>query len=283
MKEQHLDIERCYFDSLVKNQKNYIIYSMDLLLIIILVAIFIETTVIAVKLLKNGNSRISSNARRKVFVDTSTLMDGRILSVAKAGFLGDDVLIPRSVIRELQLLADGSDTDKRARARFGLDIVNELERIELSHVEIYADSLERTKVDERLIELAKEYHGIILTNDFNLMKVAATEKIDAININDLAQGLRSEYLPGDKLQIKIISAGSNPHQGVSYLPDGTMVVVDNAERFAGKNQQIEIEFVRYLQTSAGKMMFAKIVERPSRQTKTTRKKLDNKRKVKKKH
>ena len=283
MKEQHLDIERCYFDSLVKNQKNYIIYSMDLLLIIILVAIFIETTVIAVKLLKNGNSRISSNARRKVFVDTSTLMDGRILSVAKAGFLGDDVLIPRSVIRELQLLADGSDTDKRARARFGLDIVNELERIELSHVEIYADSLERTKVDERLIELAKEYHGIILTNDFNLMKVAATEKIDAININDLAQGLRSEYLPGDKLQIKIISAGSNPHQGVAYLPDRTMVVVDNAERFAGKNQQIEIEFVRYLQTSAGKMMFAKIVERPSRQTKTTRKKLDNKRKVKKKH
>ena len=283
MKEQHLDIERCYFDSLVKNQKNYIIYSMDLLLIIILVAIFIETTVIAVKLFKNGNSRISSNARRKVFVDTSTLMDGRILSVAKAGFLGDDVLIPRSVIRELQLLADGSDTDKRARARFGLDIVNELERIELSHVEIYADSLERTKVDERLIELAKEYHGIILTNDFNLMKVAATEKIDAININDLAQGLRSEYLPGDKLQVKIISAGSNPHQGVAYLPDGTMVVVDNAERFAGKNQQIEIEFVRYLQTSAGKMMFAKIVERPSRQTKTTRKKLDNKRKVKKKH
>ena len=256
---------------------------MDLLLIIILVAIFIETTVIAVKLLKNGNSRISSNARRKVFVDTSTLMDGRILSVAKAGFLGDDILIPRSVIRELQLLADGSDTDKRARARFGLDIVNELERIELSHVEIYADSLERTKVDERLIELAKEYHGIILTNDFNLMKVAATEKIDAININDLAQGLRSEYLPGDKLQIKIISAGSNPHQGVAYLPDGTMVVVDNAERFAGKNQQIEIEFVRYLQTSAGKMMFAKIAERPSRQTKTTRKKLGNKRKVKKKH
>lgn len=256
---------------------------MDLLLIIILVAIFIETTVIAVKLFKNGNSRISSNARRKVFVDTSTLMDGRSLSVAKAGFLGDDILIPRSVIRELQLLADGSDTDKRARARFGLDIVNELERIELSHVEIYADSLERTKVDERLIELAKEYHGIILTNDFNLMKVAATEKVDAININDLAQGLRSEYLPGDKLQVKIISVGSNPHQGVAYLPDGTMVVVDNAERFAGKNQQIEIEFVRYLQTSAGKMMFAKIAERPSKQTKTTRKKLGNKRKVQKKH
>ena len=256
---------------------------MDLFLIIILVAIFIETTTITIKLFRNGNSRISSNARRKVFVDTSTLMDGRILSVAKAGFLGDDILIPRSVIRELQLLADGSDADKRARARFGLDVVNELERVELSHVEIYADSLDRAKVDERLLELAKEHRGIILTNDFNLMKVAATEKVDAINVNDLAQGLRSEYLPGDKLHVKIISVGSNPHQGVAYLPDGTMVVVDNAERFAGKNQQIEIEFVRYLQTSAGKMMFAKIAERSNKQTRTTKKKRNIGRKAQKKH
>lgn len=259
---------------------------MDLFIIIILVAIFIETTTIVVKTYKNGNSRISSNARRKVFVDTSTLMDGRILSVAKAGFLGDDILIPRSVIRELQLLADGSDADKRARARFGLDVANELERIELSNVEIYTDSLDRAKVDERLLELAKEHNGIILTNDFNLMKVAATEKVDAININDLAQGLRSEYLPGDKLRVKIISVGSNPHQGVAYLPDGTMVVVDDAERFAGKNQQIEIEFVRYLQTNAGKMMFAKIAERsikPAKATKTIKRKRSNGRKAQKKH
>jgi len=256
---------------------------MDLFLIFILVAIFVETTVITAKLFRNGNSRIGSNARRKVFIDTSTLMDGRILSVAKAGFLGDDVLIPRSVIRELQLLADGSDADKRARARFGLDVANELERVELSHVEIYADSPDHAKVDERLLELAKEHHGIVLTNDFNLMKVAATEKVDAINVNDLAQGLRSEYLPGDKLYVKIISVGSNPHQGVAYLPDGTMVVVDAAERFAGKNQQIEIEFVRYLQTSAGKMMFAKIAERPSKSVKTTKKKRSNSRKTQKKH
>ena len=199
-------------------------------------------------------------------------MDGRILSVAKAGFLGDDVLIPRSVIRELQLLADGSDADKRARARFGMDVANELERVELSHVEIYPDGDERVKVDERLLELAKEHHGIILTNDFNLAKVAATEHIDAININDLAQGLRSEYLPGDKLRVKIISVGSNPHQGVAYLPDGTMVVVDAADRYAGKNQTIEIEFVRYLQTNAGKMMFAKIAEKaPSQKTQNRKK------------
>ena len=233
---------------------------MELFIYITLSAILLETTALTVKAFGTKTARVGQKARRKLFVDTSTLMDGRILSVAKAGFLGDEVLIPRSVIRELQLLADGSDSEKRARARFGLDIVNELERVELAQVEIFADSTERAKVDERLIELAKEYKGVILTNDFNLIKVAATEKIDAININDLAQGLRSEYLPGDHLTVKIISVGSNPRQGVAYLPDGTMVVVDEAERFAGKNHPVEIEFVRYLQTSSGKMMFAKLSE-----------------------
>lgn len=233
---------------------------MELFIYITLSAILLETTALTVKAFGPKSMRAGQKARRKLFVDTSTLMDGRILSVAKAGFLGDEVLIPRSVIRELQLLADGSDSEKRARARFGLDIVNELERVELAQVEVFADSTERAKVDERLIELAREYKGVILTNDFNLIKVAATEKIDAININDLAQGLRSEYLPGDHLNVKIISVGSNPRQGVAYLPDGTMVVVDEAERFAGKNHPVEIEFVRYLQTSSGKMMFARLAE-----------------------
>ena len=199
--------------------------------------------------------------RRRVFVDTSALMDGRILAVAKAGFLGDELLIPRSVIRELQLLADGADAEKRARARFGLDVVNDLERLENAEVRVFADAAgSRIKVDERLLELAKENHGIILTNDFNLAKVAATEHIYAININELAQGLRSEYLPGDHLSVRVIGAGSNPKQGIAYLADGTMVVVDDGEKYAGKSFPIEIEFVRYLQTNAGKMMFAKVVE-----------------------
>lgn len=232
---------------------------MELFIIILLSAIFAETSALTVREFARKYTP-TKNARRKLFVDTSTLMDGRILSVAKAGFLGDEVLIPRSVIRELQLLADGSDSEKRARARFGLDIVNELERVELASVEIFQDEGERVKVDERLLALAKEYHGVILTNDFNLAKVAATEHIDAININELAQGLRSEYLPGDKLSVKIISAGANAHQGVAHLADGTMVVVDNADRYVGKNQMVEIEFVRYLQTAAGKMMFAKLAE-----------------------
>ena len=232
---------------------------MELFIIILLSAIFAETSALTVREFARKYAP-TKNARRKLFVDTSTLMDGRILSVAKAGFLGDEVLIPRSVIRELQLLADGSDSEKRARARFGLDVVNELERVELASVETFQDEGERVKVDERLLALAKEYHGVILTNDFNLAKVAATEHIDAININELAQGLRSEYLPGDKLSVKIVSAGANAHQGVAHLADGTMVVVDDADRYVGKNQMVEIEFVRYLQTAAGKMMFAKLTE-----------------------
>ncbi len=241
---------------------------MELFNTLVLLAIFAETSAIAYREFSNRRIR-AKNARRKVFVDTSTLMDGRILSVARAGFLGDEILVPRSVIRELQLLADGSDSEKRARARFGLDVVNELERVELANVEIYQDEGDRVKVDERLLSLAKEHNGVILTNDFNLMKVAAVEHIDAININNLAQSLRSEYLPGDKLNVKVISVGSNPHQGIAYLPDGTMVVVDNADRFAGKNQIVEIEFVRYLQTAAGKMMFAKLADsKPKKSQKT---------------
>jgi uncharacterized protein YacL len=116
--------------------------------------------------------------------------------------------------------------------------------------------LDRTKVDERLIDLAREHKGVILTNDFNLGKVAATEKIEVMNVNDLAQGLRSEYLPGEKLKIKITAKGANARQGVGYLKDGTMVVIDEAASLVGK--ETEVEFVRFLQTAAGKMMFARL-------------------------
>ncbi len=237
-----------------------------------LILIFAETSALCLKSFtkKDSKSAKAKNARRRVFVDTSTLMDGRILSVARAGFLGDQVLIPRSVVRELQLLADGSDSEKRSRARYGLDVVNELEREKLANVSIYVDqSGSHIKVDERLLELAKEQNGIILTNDFNLAKVAATEHIEAININNLAQWLRSEYLPGDKISVHVVGVGSNPKQGIAYLPDGTMVVVDDGEKYAGKNLPVEIEFVRYLQTNAGKMMFAKLVEKPAKKKAVT--------------
>ena len=232
---------------------------MELFIIILLVAILLETSLLVAKTVKKADFG-TKKPRRKVFVDTSTLIDGRILAVAQAGFLADEILIPRSVIRELQLLADGSDPEKRARARYGMDVANELERVVSADVEFFDDALDRTKVDERLIELAKEHKGLILTNDFNLGKVAATEKIEVMNVNDLAQGLRSEYLPGEKLQIKITAKGANARQGVGYLKDGTMVVIDEAANLVGK--EAEVEFVRFLQTAAGKMMFAKLTTKP---------------------
>lgn len=220
----------------------------------LLILICVEVSFLTVKTFKKS---VSSSGKRKIYVDTSTLMDGRILAVAKTGFIGDDLIIPRSVIREMQTLADGKDSEKRMRARAGMDVVNELERIEYFNTEILQDELDHTPVDERLLDLAKKNHGLILTNDFNLGKVAATEKIDILNINDLAMTLRGDFLPGERTKIKILTEGSNPKQGVGYLPDGTMAVVDNASKKIGK--EVEIEFVRSLQTSAGRMMFANLV------------------------
>lgn len=224
-----------------------------ILLIILAILIFTETTFLFIKALKTQKS--TSN-KRKVYVDTSALMDGRILRIAKTGFLGDNLIIPRSAIREMQLLADGKDSEKRSRARFGMEVANELERIVFCDTEILEDALDRTPVDERLIELAKSNHGTIITCDYNLQKVAETENIDVLNPNELATELKSEFMPGDEFKLKIISTGSNPKQGIGYLPEGTMVVVDNTANKIGK--EVNVTFEKYIQTNSGRMMFAKL-------------------------
>lgn len=228
---------------------------MELFTFLFILGIFTETTFLTIRKIIEKKPR--SGGRRKVFVDTSALMDGRILAIAKTGFLADDFLIPRSVVREMQLLADGKDSEKRARARAGMDVVNELERVVFFDTEIFDDGeLGKMPVDERLLVLAKDNRGIILTCDYNLAKVAATEKIETLNVNDLAISLANNLKQGDKFRIKIIEKGSNPEQGVGHLNDGTMVVVDKAEKFIGR--EIEVEFVRFLQTSAGRMVFAQL-------------------------
>ncbi len=228
---------------------------MEFIIFCFVFIIFLETSFLV--FLKLKKSSIGAKPRRKVYIDTSALMDGRILAVAKTGFIGDDLIIPRSVIREMQTLADGKDSEKRMRARAGMDVVNELERIVFFNTEILQDELDHTPVDERLLKLARENKGLILTNDFNLGKVAKTEKIEVLNINELALTLRNDYLPGDRIRIKIISVGSNPKQGVGYLPDGTMAVVDGASKLIGK--EVHVEFIRFLQTQAGRMMFGKLI------------------------
>lgn len=233
---------------------------MELFILIITLCILAESTVLVLK--TRQKPFITTNQKRKLYVDTSALMDPRLLAVAQTGFIGDDLIIPRSVIHELQLLADGKDHDKRLRARAGLDTVRELERVVFFNLTILDDALDRTLVDNRLLELAKANHGLILTNDFNLKKVAATEHIDALNLNELALVLRNEYLPGERVKVKIISTGSGIDQGVAYLKDGTMVVVDHASKRVG--EEIEVEFLRLNQTASGTMMFARPVASPKR-------------------
>ena len=231
---------------------------MELFILVIVLLIFAETTILFVK--SSKKPFINPNQKRKVYVDTSALMDPRLIQVAETGFIGDDLIIPRSVIHELQLLADGKDHDKRLRARAGLDIVRELERVVYFNLSIIDDALDRTPVDNRLLELAKSNRGAILTNDYNLKKVAATDHIDAFSLNELALVMRAEYLPGEHATVKILAAGSNQGQGVGYLRDGTMVVVDRANNYIGT--EVEVEFVRLNQTAAGSMMFSKLAKSP---------------------
>lgn len=193
---------------------------------------------------------------RKIYVDTSALIDGRILNVARTGFIDGDLIILKSVLRELQLLADGKDNEKRSRARIGLENVSELERIVEVNTEILDDGENPNGVDNRLLEYAKKNRGAILTLDYNLIKVAEAERTETLNINDLAIAVRTDYVPGQRIKIRIAEKGANRGQGVGHLPNGTMVVVDKASNKIGR--EVTVELVRFHETSAGKMIFAKI-------------------------
>jgi len=196
-------------------------------------------------------------ARRRLLVDSSILMDARVLALARTGFISDELLIMQSVLLEMQKVADGNDSEKRARARIGLEAAEELqEMLGKEGARIIPRGVEKG-VDNQLLGAAKKYGAGILTNDFNLGKVALAENIRVLNMNALSQNLRSEYLPGDKTQIKLVQKGSGRGQGVGYMPDGTMVVVDDAERKIG--DLVEVEVTRMHQTAAGRMMFAKLI------------------------
>jgi len=229
---------------------------MDIFIIIALLAIAAETSYLTVA--QTVKFKHSKKQHMPIFVDTSVLIDGRIISIAESGFITSTLFIPRSVVGELQFLADNADTEKRSRARHGLDIVKELQAMTNVKVEIFNDGTKAEEgVDNRLLKLAKEYNGAICTIDFNLNKVAQVEGIVVLNVNDLAKTLRMAYLPGEKTRLELTQKGNDSHQAVGHLPDGTMVVVEHANSQIGKI--VEIEFIRGLQTAAGKMMFARLV------------------------
>jgi len=193
-------------------------------------------------------------------LDTSVIIDGRIADIAETGFLDGVLTIPSFVLRELQLVADSADSLKRNRGRRGLDILQRIQKITTLQVQIVEDDFPAVReVDMKLIELAKLYEGKIVTNDFNLNKVAQLHGVAVLNINELANALKPIVLPGEIMKVFILKEGKEYNQGVAYLDDGTMVVVDNARKMIGKTVDISVTSV--LQTTAGKMIFGKFDER----------------------
>jgi uncharacterized protein YacL len=193
-------------------------------------------------------------------LDTSVIIDGRIADIAETGFLDGVLVIPQFVLRELQLVADSADSLKRNRGRRGLDILQRIQKMAHLTVQIVEDDFPQVRdVDMKLIELAKIYDCKIVTNDFNLNKVAQLHGVEVLNINELANALKPIVLPGEGMRVFILKEGKEYNQGVAYLDDGTMVVVDNAKRMISKT--IDISVTSVLQTTAGKMIFGKFDDR----------------------
>jgi uncharacterized protein YacL len=190
-------------------------------------------------------------------LDTSVIIDGRMADVCETGFLAGDLVIPEFVLHELQMIADSSESTKRTRGRRGLDILNKMQK--QSYVNIIIDATDYPsikEVDLKLIQLAKEKGYAILTNDFNLNKVAEVHSIQVLNVNRLANALKPIVLPGETMKVQVIKEGKEAGQGVAYLDDGTMIVIDNGRRYMGKNLEVTVTSV--LQTTAGRMIFAAI-------------------------
>ena len=189
-------------------------------------------------------------------LDTSCIIDGRIEQLLKTGFVEGQIIVPQFVLQELQQLADSSNDQKRIRGRRGLDILNRIQESFPDKIVFRNTDYEEIEtVDAKLVHLSQEINGTLLTNDYNLSKVANLQGISILNINDLAKAIRPLYLPGDNLELKILKQGKEPEQGIGYLEDGTMVVVEEGDRHVGG--QIQVIVTSSLQTSAGRMIFAK--------------------------
>lgn len=188
-------------------------------------------------------------------IDTSVIVDGRILEIVESGFLEGPLVVPRFVLRELQLIADSVDGMKRTRGRRGLDILAKLQ--EVAAIEIAdRDYDDLSAVDAKLVRLARERGAKLVTNDYNLNRVAQVEGVTVLNINELADAVKPVVLPGEDLHVTIVRDGKEPHQGVGYLEDGTMIVVENGRRLIGEDADVQVTSV--LQTVAGRMIFAKL-------------------------
>lgn len=208
---------------------------------------------------ENGNEVINKqdeNYHHYKILDTNILIDGRIYDIAKTGFLEGTLLVPNFVLYELQYIADSGESIKRVRGRRGLDILNKLRTENIMPIEMYeGDFPDIKEVDSKLIALAKKVDGVIVTNDYNLSKVVAFQNVQVLNINALAKALKPRVIPGERLRVKILKKGTERAQGVAYLDDGTMIVVEDGKYFM--NKELTVEVTSALQTDAGRMIFAR--------------------------
>jgi uncharacterized protein YacL len=207
-----------------------------------------------------GQETASRTSREKsILMDTSVIIDGRIVDIAKTGFLPGGLIIPRFVLNELQYVADSSENLRRQRGRRGIDVVSHLQKDKSISVTVVDLDVEGVReVDEKLISLARQMHIPILTNDFNLNRIAELQGVQILNINDLANAVKSILIPGETLPVRVIQEGKEAGQGVAYLDDGTMVVIEEGQKFL--NHEINVVVSKVLQTAAGRMIFAKPAE-----------------------
>jgi len=207
---------------------------------------------------KSGKSfKLLNSKPHQVILDSCALIDGRIAEIVRTGFVHSELIIPQFILSELQMLADGNDSHKRERARYGLDIAHELQ--DSAPMKVIIDRTPLVDVaanDDKLVALAKKLGAQLYTTDYNLAKVAAVEGVQVLNVNELSHSLRPITLPGETLKIKIIQKGSNREQGVGYLDDGTMIVIEGGARYVG--HEVPVSVTRMHQTVAGKMVFGQV-------------------------
>jgi uncharacterized protein YacL len=209
---------------------------------------------------RGAGSKMGSDSR---ILDTSVIIDGRIADICDSGFMEGELIVPRFVLNELQLVADSSDSMKRSRGRRGLDILNRMQKSSAINIEIVEQDFPKIKgVDGKLVALAKKINAKLLTNDYNLNKVAELQGVHVLNVNELANAMKPVVLPGEQMIVKIIREGKEQGQGVGYLDDGTMIIVDGANKLLNMNTDVVVTSV--LQTTAGRMIFSELKEAADR-------------------
>jgi len=215
---------------------------------------------------EGGGSSSWTNLNRNILLDTSVIIDGRVADIAKTGFLPGTLLIPRFVLNELQYIADSSDGMRRQRGRRGMEVLAELQKLPTVLVRISDINVDGVReVDDKLVVLGKQLKCPVLTNDYNLNRIAELQGVTVLNINELANAVKSVVLPGEALRINIMQEGKEHGQGVGYMEDGTMVVVENGREYIG--EYMEVNITKVLQTAAGRMIFGRVDEEAFKKSK----------------